>query len=203
MKRVGLILNLVLIVTASYSWAGDEISGDLAPPASAYSISGLHTELVFNEAVAKAESLGGACTVREAKSRSGGKLARCYYKQCESDDATDPCETTSDQAKPFEIASQPVLGVALEAPNEHALLTRVVVQFDGDIAAVAQRLKQTYGEPTSDGTATDDLSWTHSRRISWGEGSHRMGLLNSPHLIILSANRTYKAESGGSNEMEK
>jgi len=156
---------------------------------SPYEIHGLHTELIFTEAVAQAEKLGGKCQISTASTQAGGKSALCEYPPCSARDKDGACEQQGARTTGLTIASQPILRISLEAPADSARLTLIAILFDGSLDAVSADLQQKFGPPDSDETPADQQNWSHARRLNWTQGHYRMGLLNSPQLIILGADR--------------
>lgn len=155
---------------------------------SPYEIHGLHTELVFTEAMAKAEKLGGHCQITP-QTPNGEKTALCEFLPCSARTKDGACEQQGAKSAGLTIASQPILRISLEAPRKSARLTRINILFEGNHDAVSASLKQEFGPPDSDDTPADGQSWSHAQRLNWTRGHYRMGLLNSPKLIILGADR--------------
>ena len=77
------------------------------------------------------------------------------------------------------FASHPILSIGLTAPGEAAALTQIVMVYEGDTERVARDLIATFGGTETEGAPTDEASWTN--------GHYRMGLMDSPQLIILSS----------------
>jgi len=149
-----------------------------------FQIAGLHPDLVFTDAVAMTGKLGGQCRVKQSRTEGGGVSAQCKFPPRVGGDGA------PDIAAPApSIGSQPVVGIGMEATVESAQLTRIVFVFDGSLDAVADFLVQQYGQPDHGGTPSTEQSWSHSRRRGWSEGNYTLGLLNSPDLVILTANR--------------
>jgi hypothetical protein len=156
---------------------------------SPYEINGLHTELVFTEAVAQAEKLGGTCQVAAPGTQEGGTSAQCEFSPCSARNQNGACEPQEAQATGISIAAQPILRISLEAPENSARLTRIVFVYEGSRDTVAESLKLAFGQPSGDATPADAKSWSHSQRLNWTQGIYRMGLLDSPKLLILAADR--------------
>lgn len=164
----------------------------LAPAALAqapFQFNGLHPDLVFTDAVATTEKLGGKCRVKHSRTEGGGVGAQCELPSGSAGaqpgdsgkrDATEPTPS---------IASQPITRIGMEAPVETAQLTRIVFVFDGSLDTVAEYLVQQFGQPDHDGTSAAEKSWSHAKRRSWSQGHYTLGLSNSPDLVILTVNR--------------
>jgi hypothetical protein len=159
---------------------------------SPYEIHGLHTELVFIEAVAKAEKLGGNCQISTVRTQAVAKRALCEYAPCSARNQDGACEQQDTRTIGLTIASQPILRISLEAPGDSARLTLIAILFEGNLDTVAASLQQEFGPPDSTGTPPNKQSWTPAHRLNWTQGHYRMGLLNSPKLIILGADRQQK-----------
>jgi hypothetical protein len=168
----------------------------IAMAQSPYQVSGLHTDLVFTDAVAQVEKLGGDCRISAVSAEEGGTSAECDFLQCPEGNQVDACKGRDTQTPGLAIAAQPVLRIGLEAPETAARVTRIVVLFEGTTAPVAEALTQQFGLPDNHG-AIPEKSWSHSRRQSWTQGIYRMGLLNDPNLIILAADRASRAPAPG------
>ncbi|MEZ5501647.1 MAG: hypothetical protein R3E50_02925 [Halioglobus sp.] len=161
--------------------------------ASPYVISGLSTDLVFTEAVAQAEKLGGDCQLAASRNDDGGTSAQCEYRHCPQGGPSAGCDQPHPDKPALTIAAQPILKIGLEAPGEEAHLSRIVFLFEGDAAAVALDLRQKFGAPDRDGAAESAQSWSNSRRLSWKQGDYRLGLVDSPQLIIMAVDRAEAA----------
>lgn len=150
-----------------------------------FQVSGLHPDLVFVEAVAGIEKLGGTCRVKHSRTEGGGISA-----QCEIPAASKPGSVVAGEPPPGpEIALQPITRIGVEAPIESAQLTRIVFVFEGELEKVAEHLERQYGKPDQDGTSAPAESWSHAKRRSWSEGNYTLGLSNSPDLVILTVIR--------------
>lgn len=159
------------------------------PPQPPFQIQGLHPDLVFKDAVTAIERLGGVCRIKQSQSQGGGISAQCVIEAVgEKDALAAAVEVPSPQTGPM-IGPQQITRIGVEAALDSAQLTRIVFMFDGGLEAVAQYLVQQYGQPDHDGTTSDKQNWSHSKRRGWKEGNYTMGLLNSPDLVILTANR--------------
>ena len=176
-------------LSKNWMWAALALMPALALAQSPYKISGLHTELVFTEAVAMAEKLGGTCRGITPLTTVGGKSAQCDYLPCIEQSAAGVCNKWDMNDPGLTIGAQPIMRIGLEAPADDALVTRIVILYEGSPAAVAETLKREFGQPASDGTTNKEKSWSHSRRLSWNQGEYRMGLLDTPKMVILAANR--------------
>jgi hypothetical protein len=156
---------------------------------SPYEIHGLHTELIFTEAVAMAEKLGGTCQITTSRSPAGRRNARCDFAHCSTQNQAGTCEPDT---RGLAIAAQPILRISMEAPGESARLTLIAILFEGSLDAVTASLQQEFGPPDNAGTAAGQQSWTPARRLNWTRGHDRLGLLDSPKMIILGADRAPK-----------
>ncbi len=157
---------------------------------SPYEINGLHTELVFTAAVAQAQKLGGNCQITPPATPDGGSSAQCEFAPCGARSKDGACEPQDAKTAGLTIAAQPIVHISLEAPDDAAQLTRIVFLFEGRHDAVAGGLTQTFGAPNGEITPTDQKSWSHSRRLSWTQGRYRVGLVDSPKLILLTTDRS-------------
>lgn len=157
-----------------------------------YAIHGLHTDLVFTEALAQAEKLGGKCQVSLSRSQEGGTNAECEFASCNARDTAGECEPESGELAGLTIAEQPIMRLGLDAPGESAQLTRVVFLYEGSQKVVAAYLEKVFGAPNGEAHRPDEQSWSHSRRLVWTQGIYRVGLLDNPKLLILGADRTQK-----------
>lgn len=154
-----------------------------------FQIHGLHPDLVFTDAVTVIQKLGAECRIKQSRTEGGGVSAQCAMESVgEVSGVAAAGQPESPQPGPM-IGPQRITRIGVEAPVESAQLTRIVFMFEGGLEAVAQYLVQQYGPPDHDGTATDEQSWSHSKRRGWIEGNYTMGLLNSPDLVILTVNR--------------
>jgi hypothetical protein len=154
---------------------------------SPYTISGLHTDMTLANAVAQAEKLGGSC---EGNATRPGKeenlTVQCSYSHCSTSDSTAGCEEGGATDTGLMLFSFPISGITLIAPNDASPLTRIVIAFDGDTDAVAEGLLKTFGPTVAEGAPTGKKTWSKARRWGWVQGQYRLGLLNSPQLIILA-----------------
>lgn len=152
-----------------------------------FEVLGLHSDQTLAQARAAAESLGGQCAaLRNAGTRHVNVHLACEYIPCgERPDAAGRCDRSDTASSTLQLAGQPVIRIGLEAPDESARVTRITILFDGDRTPVADDLATRFGPPDAD--ASDDPSWTHSQRTRWTRGGYRLGLLDSPHLVILVA----------------
>lgn len=155
-----------------------------------FDVSGLQVDLPFAEALEQAEALGGDCKVEPGRLKEGGVIAKCEYLVCVIGTQAGVCEEREQEADGLAVAAQPVLRISLEAPNKKARLVRVVFLLEGSLEPVAEHLVERFGPPDQNGIASDEQSWSHSRRSSWTQGQYRMALLNSPRLIILAVDRS-------------
>lgn len=159
------------------------LASPLAQSQSPYAIHGLRTGgEVFDEALALAQRLGGQCE----RGSESGVSAQCDFRPCARRAPAGDCREWDEGApSPLAIAGQPVLRIGIEAAAPDAPLSRVVILYDGDPAAVAAELSRQFG-PSDKGDAPGSPSWTHSGRLAWSAGPHRMGLLDTPRLLILA-----------------
>ena len=154
---------------------------------SPYTINGLHTDMTLANAVAQAEKLGGRCEVNGTRAgKEEGVTVQCSYSQCSNSDSTSGCEDRGAADTGLMLFSFPVSGITLSAPNDTAPLTRIVMAFEGDTDAVAEGLLETFGPTVAEGAPTGKKTWSKARRWGWVQGQYRLGLLNSPQLIILA-----------------
>jgi hypothetical protein len=170
----------------------------VALAAPTYEISGFHTELIFSDAVAQAELLGGVCQ-QSTSPREGGKvIARCDYLPCIDGHAADVCDSQSPELPEFTVAAQPISKLALEASGTSSRLTGISIVFEGNIELVAEYLKQEFGPPRA-GPASSKRNWSHSRRQHWAEGKDHMGLLNTANMIMLRTRSGNQDTNTGKN----
>ena len=151
-----------------------------------YEINSLHVGLVFTEAVARAEVLGGTCEITTARRSNRGKIAQCEYLTCAEDSELGACEQRDKDSSGFAIASQPVMHISLEAAGNDALVTRILIAYVGNTAAVEESLRGQFGEAIHDESAGKVKSWSNSHRLHWQRGEYRMGLLHPSQLIMLT-----------------
>lgn len=151
---------------------------------SPYVINGLHTGLTLREAVAQAEKLGGVCQFSAARSNETDKSVQCEYKHCL---VSSGCEDAISTGPTF--ASCPIFSIGLSGPGDAAPLTQIVMVYKGETAAVAAGLIDAFGPTEANGAPTDEKTWTTARRWSWAQGRYRMGLMDSPQLIILTTDQ--------------
>jgi hypothetical protein len=170
----------------------------VALAAPTYEISGFHTELIFSDAVAQAELLGGVCQ-QSTSPREGGKvIARCDYLPCIDGHPADVCDSQSPELPEFTVAAQPISKLALEASGTSSRLTGISIVFEGNIELVAEYLKQEFGPPRA-GPASSKRNWSHSRRQHWAEGKDHMGLLNTANMIMLRTRSGNQDTNTGKN----
>jgi hypothetical protein len=153
----------------------------------AFEINGLHVGLVFTDALAQTEQLGGVCQQGKSRRRGGGVIARCDYLQCAEGSLSEGCNEQNPASSGFAIASQPVIQIVLEAAAASSHIIRIAISFEGSLEAVAGYLKQEFGQPINDTSATTEGSWSHSRRLAWKEGHENLGLLDLTKKIMLTA----------------
>lgn len=150
-----------------------------------FSIQGLHLDLSTAAAKARAVELGGVCAADPRARASDNFRMHCEFLPCLEKTAAGKCRTPDRSQPSLTIAGQIVVRIGLEAQEADAPLERIAILFEGDHLAVAEALTRQYGEPVLHGKK-GEKSWTHSRRMSWSQSGYRMGLLNSPHLILLA-----------------
>lgn len=150
-----------------------------------FSIEGLHLDLSSSAAIARATELGGVCAADPRRRASDEYRVHCEYLPCLERSAAGDCRKLDSSKPRLTIAGQMVVRIALEAASEDAPLQRIAILFEGDHAAMGDALIKDYGNPVAHGTQGEQ-SWTHARRVSWSQDGYRLGLLNSPHLIILA-----------------
>ena len=165
----------------------------------AFEINGLHVELVFTDAVARAEQLGGVCQSGLSRRRGGGVIAVCEYPSCLEENSPGVCDESSLESSGRMIASQPIIQIRLEAPEPSFRLTRIAMVFEGSPEVVAKSLKQKFGQPRKDPSATTEGSWTHSRRLHWKQDNYHMGLLDIVNTIMLTINPRSQNPDPGAN----
>jgi hypothetical protein len=156
-----------------------------------FQIIGLHPDMVFPDARAAIEKMGGVCSMRQAKTAAGDRSinAECTLPQAsKAGHGGAVGNQGSVQSGPV-IGAQPVTLISIEAPLESAQLTRIMIALEGNLDAIASDLEQQYGPPDHDTFATKDPSWSHSKRKAWIKGSYTLGLINVPQLVILTVNR--------------
>jgi hypothetical protein len=152
---------------------------------------GLHVDEAFNDALALAEELGGACELGTHR-RGEATFAQCDYVACTAADGDENCEDLEPTG--LTLGSEPVfiVSIGLEATGPAARLTQISIVFDGDADAVAESLVRKYGPP-GDTTANPGQSWSNSRRLFWREGDANLSLLKNRRMIMLTTNRSSRA----------
>jgi hypothetical protein len=156
-----------------------------------FQIIGLHTDMLFPDARAAIEKMGGVCSLRQARTAAGDSSvnAECPLpKASEAGQEGAVGNQGSVQSGPV-IGSQPVTLISIEAPLESAQLTRIMIAIGGSLDAIASDLEHRYGPPDHDTFASKDPSWSHSKRKAWIKGSYTLGLINAPQFVILTVNR--------------
>ena len=176
-------------LVANFMLAAGVIFPAIALAQSPFQISGLHTDLVYTEAVAQAQRLGGNCQ-RSAEWTTDGESVQCEYSPCLARNTGGKC-IKFDLSKPgLTIAAQPILWIVLEAPAKPSRLTRISILYEGDNDVVAASLQQAFGSPDA-GAPTPEKSWSHARRLEWTKGNYRRGFLDSPQMIILASEQAH------------
>jgi len=163
-----------------------------------FAFGGLHPDLVFRDAIARAEQLGGTCQVSVSQSMDGGVRANCELIPCSIGTEVGVCQPRPGQKPPvaLSIGAQPVFRIGLEAQDEASRLQRIVFLFDGDRELVAASLVKQFGPAENDDATSNQQSWNHSQRRSWKRGDYNMGLLSSPDLVILTVNPGHPEPAG-------
>ncbi len=169
-----------------------------APAQPPYAISGLHTGMTLAAAVAQAEKLGGSCTVEAPRSGEDEKSVQCAFSTCNEPAQGGVCGETGASATGPMLSAYPISGIGFLAPADSAPLTRIVMVYQGDTDAVAASLIEIFGPTQTGGAPTGKQSWSHARRWNWSQGQHRMGLLDSPKLIILATDPALESTGGDS-----
>lgn len=158
-----------------------------------FALNGLHVDLKFNDAVARAEALGGRCAaVRPNRLQQTGVTVQCAYEACTEDLSAGECDPADLAAAP-RVAAQAIVSVGLEAPDEGSALTRIVILYEGDTEVIATSFLSEFGPTDVDGAPPDNNSWSHARRWNWTRGQYRVGLLNAPQMIVLAVDRSLAA----------
>jgi hypothetical protein len=152
-----------------------------------FEFGGLHTDLEFSDAIAKAQQLGGACKVKTSSNSSGGVSANCELLPCTFGTEVGVCQEQHSLPTKLSIGAQPIINIGLDAPSKSSTLRRITFLFEGSVDAMAAFLVKQFGAPTNDGTVNGQDSWSHSQRRTWRNGNYNLGLMNSPNLVILSA----------------
>ena len=172
-------------LVAKFMLAAGIVLPAIALAQSPFQISGLHTDLVFTEAVALAEKLGGDCG-RKAEWPTEGESVQCEYLPCLERNTAGKC-TEFDRAKPgLTIAAQPILWIVLQGPEKSSPLTRISILYEGSNDVVAASLQGDFGPPDARASAPEK-SWSRARRLNWTKGNYRAGFLDSPQMIVLAA----------------
>jgi hypothetical protein len=169
MKWYGVLAGLLFLPAAGLS---------AAPP---FVIDGLHVHQGFEEAVSRAEALGGVCELGSLR-RGEVVTALCEFRACGDEGA---CPEATDPP-PIAVVAQPVLRIGLEAPADARGLTRIAFIFEGDSQVVKAALLERFGPPDSDAANNTEKSWSHARRVQWRSGSDAMGLLMRDKVITLT-----------------
>lgn len=172
MKRHGVLAGLLLLPALQLS---------AAPP---FEIDGLHVHQGFEEAVSRAEALGGVCELGSLR-RGEVVTALCEYGACGADGDEGACPEAAARP-PFAVVAQPVLRIGLEALADAPGLTRIAFIFEGDSQVVKAALLERFGPPYNDATTNTEKSWSHARRVQWRSGSDALGLLMRDKVITLT-----------------
>ena len=178
MPSFSIALFMLLTVTPTVAFS--------QPP---FIFNGLHVDLTLTEAVARAEQLGGHCEAsRSNRSQGEGASIQCTYDSCAEREGAEGCDTAGLSAGP-KVAAQTIVSIGLEAQDEASPVDRIMILHEGDTEALAASLLAEFGPTDMEGAPTGNSSWSHARRWSWTHGPYRMGLLNSPKLILLAVDR--------------
>jgi hypothetical protein len=162
------------------------MAGLAQPP---YPLNGLHTELTFTEAIDRAQQIGGSCKDTRPNRKRGGVSAACDYTLCNSPVPGEICNQEDDRASSFTLAKQRVTLVEFEAPGPDSQVSMIGIFFEGEHAAVMEELIAAFGKPNNDTLGDRKDSWTNSRRLFWHQGNQRVGLMDSPKMILMAADR--------------
>jgi hypothetical protein len=152
----------------------------------AFEVSGMHTQMVFSDAVARAEKFGGVCELDKIRRSEGGVVALCEYPSCIEERPSEECDKQSQQSPKLTVAAQPITRIAFEAPAASSSLTLIYITFEGSVDGVEENLKREYGQPDNDTAANAEKSWTHARRLHWTAGNDRLGLRVLVKTIMLA-----------------
>jgi hypothetical protein len=152
-----------------------------APP---YEIRGLHVDMVFNDAMSRAEELGGACEPGTHR-RGEAFVARCDYTACAARGGNAQCPGSGVEGISWDLEAVAIVSIGFEAATPAARLSRIAIVFDGDADAVAESLVREYGPPDD----TTGTGWSNSRRLFWMTGESNLSLLKNRRTIMLTTNR--------------
>ena len=147
-----------------------------------------HIEMPFNDAVAQAEKLGGVCQLSTSRRNDGAIYAHCEYESCDNENPTNECGKQNLESSGVSIASQPIIRVGFEALDASSKLTQIAISFEGSSEVVQERLAEQFGEPSRDGSAASEKSWSNARRLHWTQGNHHLGLHTTLKIIMLTTN---------------
>ena len=154
-----------------------------------FHLQGLHTNLKFTDALARAAELGGTCESIRPRRKVGGLNTRCTFPACNIDKDTEACTAEELEAATFKIGGQPVHTLEIEAPAEDKRLRNISMFYAGDVEAALNRFLELYGEPKFDTAPQLEKSWTKSRRLMWQNGIQRISFMTRPQMIMLAADR--------------
>jgi hypothetical protein len=175
-------MNVFRVIAATIGLLFPVAQLSAAPP---FEIDGLHVHLAFEEAVARAEELGGVCQLGTLR-RGEVVTAQCEYASCGGEGNATPCPEAEQGARPFAVVAQPVLRIGLEAPAGAPGLTRVSFIYEGDSQVVKESLLNRYGQPAGDSSEFTGKSWSHARRMQWRSGGDALGLLMTNKVVTLT-----------------
>jgi hypothetical protein len=154
-----------------------------------YRVLGLRSDLVLADAVVQVEALGGHCERELAiRPQKSGEIVRCEFARCAGLTEAGECNEP-DQPVTLKVATQPLISIVLEAPDQTSELTRIFVLFEGDTKAVVESLIGDFGAADVVDIPQDNKSWSHARRWSWTQGQYRMGVASFPQMIVLATER--------------
>ena len=176
MRSINSIVGIALLVTSAFVSA--------RPP---YVINGLHTDLTLAEGRTQAENMGGSCRNMPSRPHDVSKHVQCEFSHCLEPAHSADCEQEQPARAGPMFAAHPILSIGFTEPGDSAALTQIVMVYEGDTESVARHLITAFGDTETEGSPTDEASWTKARRWSWRQGHYRMGLMDSPQLIILSS----------------
>jgi hypothetical protein len=152
----------------------------------AFEISGLHIDMLFDDAVAQAEKGGGVCQLSTSRRGEEVVYAQCEYQSCEEGETSVDCDKRNQSSLGISVASQPIVRVGIEAPGAASPLTRIFIFFDGNVSVVEEHLTQEYGPPRRVGSVVSEKSWTRARRLVWKHGKYNLGLWTTQNVIVLT-----------------
>jgi hypothetical protein len=153
---------------------------------SPFVIHGLHSDMTVEEASAQAAKLGADCQVIPNRPNDEGRNIQCDMRHCDEAAAAGDCSADDLSENSLSVAGHPIVSILLQAQEGSGRVTRIVLVYSGATESVAAGLIAAFGPTEADGTPSDALSWTSSRRWSWRSDQYRMGLINVPQWITLA-----------------